>query len=514
MENNQEHKLDSFFKKSLENQAFPPPENLWSSIATETIGKETAGITPLLKYTILSLGLIITAGIAFWFLTDDNETMKANYQEIASLGKEINTTQVLANSKDEKVGTNGVVDDIKSEKNDVANSTSSLVSFVNHVEKKKAVKSTVYRKPVNHTRLYSTKVDDYKTNNTTNSSSVAIDNNNTAILTTDNKVANNNLNIIIHKDLKLNDLSTKNNKNLIGKIRPIQPLTDEWLDKHEGKSEDTGSKFSLKHPIFSFDYGKLWNEWTLKSDKSLIGTTQYPDKGTAYNLKAGVAWKLTKRSRMGISLAYNTYDVGAPYIYLPIWSSLWVSPKINLTTKNGMQYYSAVLPTGTVNIPIDRFDGFVTKVPNTLDTTRDVFLFENHTMKTYSLALTTQNDIISFKSKKKKYINFQLYALADFVFQRQTSYTYIANDSRMMLMSSLALAEKAKFSYTDGHLENASDFVFGIRAGLGIRWQFAPRLGVHIEGSTQNSFNSWVQNQEVKTYMRSNALQAGINLSL
>jgi len=49
MENNQENKLDSFFRKSLENQAFPPPENLWSNIAAETIAKESIGITPLLK---------------------------------------------------------------------------------------------------------------------------------------------------------------------------------------------------------------------------------------------------------------------------------------------------------------------------------------------------------------------------------------------------------------------------------------------------------------------------------
>ncbi len=512
MENNEEHKLDSFFKKSLENQAFPPPENLWSSIATETIGKETAGITPLLKYTILSLGLIIIAGIAFWFLTD-NEAMKENRQEIASLGKVVNATQPLANSKDEKAVIKSVENEVKAEKNDTGNSTSNLVSFVNHVEKE-SVKPTVYRKPTTHKKLYSINGDGDKTNNPTHPTSVEIDNNNTAILAVDNKVANNNLNLISHKDLKLNDLSTKNNKNLVGKIRPIQPLIDEEADKHESKPEDTGSKFSLKHPIFSFDYGKLWNEWTLKSDKSMIGTIMYPDKGTAYNLKAGVAWKLTKKSRMGISLAYNTYDVGAPYIYLPIWSSLWVSPKLNLTTKNGTQYYSAVFPTGTVNIPVNRLDGFITKVPNTLDSTRDVFLHENHTIKTYSLAITTQNDLISLQSKKKKYINFQLYTIADFVFQRQTSYTYIANDALMMVSSSLAVNEKARISYTTGHLENASDFIFGIRAGLGIRWQFAPRLGLHIEGSTQNSFNSWVQNQEVKSYLKSTGLQAGINLSL
>jgi len=217
---------------------------------------------------------------------------------------------------------------------------------------------------------------------------------------------------------------------------------------------------------------------------------------------------------MGISFSYNTYDVGAPYVYLPIWSSFWTSPKLNLTTKNGTQYYSAILPTGTVNIPVNRFDGFITKVPNTLDTTRDVFLSENHTMKTYSLALTTQNDLISFKSKKKKYLNFQLYTVADFVFQKQTSYRYIANDARMMLSSSLAVNEKARIDYTSNHLENASDFIFGIRAGLGIRWQFAPKLGLHVEGSTQNSFNTWVQNQELKSYMRSNALNVGVNIGL
>lgn len=513
MENNEEHKLDSFFKKSLENQAFPPPENLWSSIATETIGKETAGITPLLKYTILSLGLMFVGAIPLWFLTD-NKATKQKHQEITLIGKVVNSAQSLANSKDQKAVTNSVENEVKTEKNDAENSTKSLVSFVNHVEKE-SVKPTVHRKPTTHTKLYSMNGDGDKTNNSIHPTSVEIDNNNTAILAVDNKVANNLLNLISHKDLKLNDLSAKNNKNLIGKIHPIQLLADEEVEKHEDKSKETGSKFSLKHPIISFDYGSLWNEWSFKSDKSLTGTTMYQEKGLkGYNLKAGVAWKLTKKSRMGISLAYSSYDVGAPYIYIPIWSSLWVSPKLNLTTKNGAQYYSAVLPTGTVNIPINRFDGFVTKVPNTVDTTRDVFLFENHKMKTYTLAITTQNDLISLQSKKKKYLNFQLYTIADFVFQRQTSYTYIAEDALMMVSSSLAVNEKARINYTTGHLENASDFVFGIRAGLGIRWQFTPKWGLHVEGSTQNSFNSWVQNQEVKTYMRSNALQAGINLSL
>ncbi|MEA5429501.1 hypothetical protein [Arcicella lustrica] len=511
MEDNQENKLDSFFRKSLENQAFPPPENLWSNIAAETIAKESIGIAPLLKYTLLSLGIIITAGIALWFLTD-NEVMEKHHQEITLRTTEIYPKQqVLANQSGETTIKNSSENDVKTEKDDVENSRSNLLNVDNHVEKK-SVNATIHRKSRNSSSINIPTIVDTKLSNSVNQTSVAMGNNNGEILTTDNKLINNKLQTLSHKDLFLKDLSFKNHKNLNGKIRPIQSLSDEGKD--ENKPESTGSKFSLKHPIISFDYGSLWNEWTFKSDKSMTGTNLYPEKGKGYNFKANVSWKLTKRSRMGISFTYNTYDVGAPYVYLPIWSSFWTSPKLNLTTKNGTQYYSAILPTGTVNIPVNRFDGFITKVPNTLDTTRDVFLSENHTMKTYSLALTTQNDLISFKSKKKKYLNFQLYTVADFVFQRQTSYRYIANDARMMLSSSLAVNEKARIDYTSNHLENASDFVFGIRAGLGIRWQFTPRLGLHVEGSTQNSFNTWVQNQELKSYMRSNALNVGVNIGL
>jgi hypothetical protein len=83
-----------------------------------------------------------------------------------------------------------------------------------------------------------------------------------------------------------------------------------------------------------------------------------------------------------------------------------------------------------------------------------------------------------------------------------------------LLSSSSQIAEKGRITYESKHLENAADFIFGVRVGVGFRWQLSPALGLHFEGTTQNSFNSWVKNQEVNTYLKNNGINVGINLSL
>ena len=174
------------------------------------------------------------------------------------------------------------------------------------------------------------------------------------------------------------------------------------------------------------------------------------------------------------------------------------------------------MPIGTVNIPAERFAEVVKLTPDTIHSSRKMLFSGDNRMTTFTLGITTQNDILTLQNKKKKHLNLKVYGIADFTFQRQITYHYTATDfiSTIYWTGGTMNNNSEEITHDSKHLENASNFVFGIRAGLGIRWQFAPKLGLHVEGSTQNSFNSWVQNQALKTYMRSNALNVGINLSL
>jgi hypothetical protein len=135
-------------------------------------------------------------------------------------------------------------------------------------------------------------------------------------------------------------------------------------------------------------------------------------------------------------------------------------------------------------------------------------------MNTINLAISTQHDVISLQSKKSKLLNLKIYSIVDFTFQRQVTYHYEATDFIASVSSSKPIADYGRITYESKHLENAADFIFGVRVGVGFRWQLSPVLGLHFEGTTQNSLNSWVKNQEVNTYLRNNGFNVGINLSL
>ncbi|MBB6003691.1 hypothetical protein [Arcicella rosea] len=485
MENNQEHKLDSFFRKSLENQAFPPPENLWESIAAETIHKENKKIKPMMKYLFFTSGFLMISTLMFFGIK------KTTFVEANLLPP---NAEIMSHTS--------VSDKPKTILN---KETISRQNSLNEAQKLKSIEVLAFSK-TKHTEPKSTKLTkDEMINNEGYSSSV--------ILGQNSKSSNIKLKEIKHKDLILRDLSAINREKLKNKIHPLEVFEE---DLPEEAPRKTGSKLSLKHPIVSFDYGVSSNTWKFKSDNSLDYNIVYPEKSSSTYLKANIAWKITEKSRMGISLAYNSYNLGKPFKNIPLWHSYWSYPTVFLNTKNGSQYYSAILPIGTINIPAERFAEVVKLTPDTLYNIRSMLMTEDHRMTTFTLGITTQNDILNLQSKKKKHLNLKIYGIADFTFQRQSSYRYIAYDALTTFygVAGIIYEDSKKISYDSKHLENGSSFIFGVRVGLGLGWQFTPKLGLHLEGTTQNSFNSWVKNQEVNSFMRSNALSVGINLSL
>lgn len=483
MENNEEHTLDNFFKKSLENQDFTPPTNLWENIAAETIQKENKKIKPMIKYLFFTSGFLMISTLMFFGIK------KTTFVEVNLMPKNAEILSLTSVSDNPKTLLN--------------KETISRQNSLNEAQKQTSIEVPTFSK-TKHTEPKSKKpIKDEMINNEGYSSVM--------ILGQNSEKSNGKLKEIKNKDLILRDLSTINREKLKNKIRPIDTLNDEDFEE---ESEKKGSKFSLKHPIISFDYGLMTNNVTYKSDNYSPKTSLYPDKNSSTALRASLAWKISEKSRMGISMGYNRYNLGEPYISLPAWSSAIGVQTATYNVKNGTPHYSTVMALGTVNIPASQFDGLPTIVPNKLDSTRQMVSWNNHRMTTINLAISTQNDVISLQSKKSKLLNLKIYSIVDFCFQRQISYQYSNTDMLSLLSSSSQIAEKGRITYESKHLENAADFIFGVRVGVGFRWQLSPVLGLHFEGTTQNSFNSWVKNQEVNTYLRNNGINVGINLSL
>lgn len=502
MENNQEHKLDNFFKKSLENQSFPPPENLWESIAAETIGKESKGINPLARYAVSSLVLLMIMGLGY-LLLKDNTTDEIVSKKMSS---EVMSSDLVTDVVSRQPSN---VNELKNHQT-VGQTTSNILDIT---ENSNISKVNTKRKSNISSQA---SIDKQATQNSkpiVENVIITDEGNHGAVLLTENKILEVNLSKILSKHTVFNDLSNKNQQLLKEKIRPLEVFEE---DLPEESPRKTGSKLSLKHPIVSFDYGVSSNTWKFKSENSLVYNVIYPEKSSSTFLKANVAWNLTAKSRLGISAAYHIYNLGKPYYNIPIWSSYWAAPSVYLNTKNGEQYYSAILPLGTVNIPAERFAEVVKLTPDTIHSVRSMLMTQDHRMTTFTLGITSQNDILNLQSKKNKHLNLKIYGIADFTFQRQISYRYIAKDviSSIFWTGGTINNNEKEISYDSKHLENGSNFIFGVRVGLGLGWQFTPKLGLHLEGTTQNSFNSWVKNQEVNTYLRNNGINVGINLSL
>lgn len=494
MENNQEHKIDSFFKKSLENQAFPPPENLWANIAAETIAKKDKGISPRLKY-MAYLGLLVIGGWVFWLVNDthapDNQTVKDNASMLANQAltgtKGINPANRVGRIYQNTISQLSNSTEVTSKSNMIANTSPSYYS----TPQKRYLQTFQSAKIQQRTDVYSQQ----------NSDDISF--------IPEQQIASFLPTMMLQKGIVPIDLSEKYQQLLSEKVLPIQLAIDSDTNSKSG-----GAKLSLKHPTISLDYGLLSNtiSYNPSSSNSLNNKILYPEKSSAKQLKLTIAWKITEKSRMGIAVAYTNYNLSVPYYNIPPWSSYWGVPAVSLSPEG--QYYRAVLPLGTANIPVERFNGLPTKSPNTLDSTRQVIFSDNNIMNTISLAITTQNDLITLQNKKKKYFNLKLYAIADFTFQQPIHYSYEVIDVQASLSSSMVIAQKGILSESVSQLENASKVVFGTRLGLGIRWQFSPILGIFVEGTTQGSLNSWMKNQEFNTKIRANILNWGINFNL
>jgi hypothetical protein len=269
-----------------------------------------------------------------------------------------------------------------------------------------------------------------------------------------------------------------------------------------------GKKFSLKHPIITIGiFGYSWNQWNVTSNNSLYGRLLYPSNSKGSSFKLGLAWKVNERLRLGVNFGTNSYTIGVPFISMPAWSSSLGVSKVKLIKINSDQYYQLETPFGNANLSVSPFYNPNLQNLYRLDSVANIS-FENtfsHSMRTTCFSITSQYDILSKNRKKGKKYNYQIYGLTDFQIQRQSSFFIRAKTDIM---------PQTIYFLPNEHLENASEFIFGIRAGLGFRYQFARKWDCYLEDSGQHSLNNWVKSDDIKTFQRTLSLQAGINLNL
>jgi hypothetical protein len=234
-----------------------------------------------------------------------------------------------------------------------------------------------------------------------------------------------------------------------------------------------------------------------------------------YALKLGILWNLNKRLRTGINLSYGSINLGySPSLSVPYSSNLKYSS--DFATRNiDNLFYQVRTSFGDVDIPADIMLNSKRPPFSTLrDSSRIDLLFGSQSMKYLTLSFSNQYDFISKHRKGGKKYNYQLYGLMDLNIQRQIEYSFIASSYSWIFSSSLPPPDRFIVLNDLNHLQNASDFVFGLRTGLGFRYQFARKWDFYVEGSGQHSLNNWVKSDDIKTFQKAISVQAGINLNL
>jgi hypothetical protein len=512
MENNQEHRIDKIFRETFENQEITPPSDAWMSIHTYTIGQEQKKPKVWLRYASLAMALLLVSGLGFWYFANNQtfDTPVAGLPTSPLVRKHTQksilptTGNIVANVSPPSI-VHKHIPTLLTPEVDWSGDQPRDETFLSHEEVSLGNPVNTYYggRVINHSGKSEPLIIELEDDTTMNKNEDFVE----PVCYFNNFQIEN----IEPKPLILKDLSDKMQKD---SERKIVVLEENIIDKKEGYRVDSvvyGKGFSLKHPIITFGlFGTVWNFWDFENNG--IGTTFYPNERSSI-VKLGIAWKVNKKVRIGFSLGTSNNNLGVPRINnQPNVNSLG-GIYVKLIQINSDQYYQATTPFGGVNIPIVQFNTLPYPNPYKLDSVR---LLGNgvlpHSMKTIFFAINSQFDLFSIQRKKGKHYSYQIYGLTDLNVQRQTNYFYTATES----YSSSNGYGSFQYNITaeGNYLQNASEFVFGLRAGLGFRYQFARKWDFYVEGSGQHSLNNWVKSDDIKTFQRTLSLQAGINLNL
>jgi hypothetical protein len=543
MENNQEHKIDKILKHSLGNQSVTPPADAWTGILTYTIGQEETKRKIGLRYVSLALVVLLFSGFGLWWyfnlrqprLNSDYETSHRADSQVSGLNtqskieKSDNPVDSKSNNVDLKISTlksnkkiresinryGATFRNPNSDNNDLIIST--IISN-KKIHKSSNLHGATFRNP-NSDNLHKLLVensnkdrDNENTNKILNPDSVE-----NFTYSNDNIISSNNekqIEIIEPKPLIFNDLSKRINKQLLAKID--EDYLEERTIQKDSIAEEIGRKrFSLKHPIINFGVELSNTNWNIMRDtgmnnwKEPLGFSSRQPLNSDYSLKIGVSWRLSSRFRSGLNISYRNMNLGSyPSLQVPYSSN--IKYNFDYASRNSSNNnYQVRTAFGDIEIPANKLK----KPQGRTDSTSVNLWFGPHSMKVITLSLTNQYDFIKKQRKKGRKFGYQIYGLMDLSFQRQLKYSFQATNV-FLAASSTLVTDDIFIRKEESHLQNASEFVFGLRAGLGFRYQFAKKWDFYLEGSGQHSLNNWVKSDDIKTFQRTLSLQAGINFNL
>ena len=511
MENNQEHKIDKIFRKSLENQSVVPPTDTWMGIQTYTIGQGESKKRFWVKYVILASLFLIFVGFGLWYFANNQDVIVKNNTELqlkkllVDNGEKSSVkTQTTADAVKLSMETRTTTQEIKPTTQVLADNGERLsIKTQITTESSVEIQPTTQLLADNGERL-STETKTATQDNLTNRNIELIE---PVSYLTDDKVK-----IIKSKPLILN--------NLIDKIKnenenKIVALEGDNIDKKEIYKPDTadyGNKFSLRHPIISYGLGFSWNNWDMNDYYYFNNFTNQTTKGVV--IKVGVAWKLSKKVRLALGFKINSLgNIDINYT-IPPQSARLGGSTLTLTQMNSDFFYNELTPFGNVNIPASLFKDWYANQPSQPNLISNVFYTSPHSIRTFQTDINIEYDLSSYKRKNGFY--YQFYVIGGMNVQRQTIYSY--NVTNILYRSSSGTPAPTssipRVFFEDSHLQNGAEFIFGANLGLGLRWQFAKKWSLNLETIGQTSLNSWVENLPYTTKQTMFSLQGGIQLNL
>jgi hypothetical protein len=501
MENNQEHKIDKIFRETFENQSFTPPTDAWMGIHNYTIGQEESKKKVWVKYASLALSLFLISGLGLWYFADN--------QDVSPVAGLPTSPLVRKHTQKSILPTTGIAVTSISPRPIVHKHTQMLhTPEVDWSGDKPRGEEVVSGDTDHGGTLLSHELLVENTNNGENGGTLL---SHELLVENTNNGENYSIENIDSKPLIINGLTDKMQKESERKIVALEEKLDDKKEIYKPDSVVYGKGFSLKHPIITFGiFGTAWNFWNF--GENVIGRTYFSNERNSV-VKLGIAWKINKKLRIGISLGTSHYSLGSPTVSILPQNSSLGGTYVKLTQINSDQFYQAETPFGGVIIPVVQLKDIPYANPSKLDSLKllDYYGVLPHSMQTTSFSLNLQYDLLTIQRKKGKHYKYQIYGLSDFNIQRQTSYFYTAKAQ----IYSQSYGQNFLDIYAENnHLQNASEFVFGLRAGLGFRYQFARKWDFYVEGSGLHSLNNWVKSDDIKTFQRTLSLQAGINLNL
>jgi hypothetical protein len=306
------------------------------------------------------------------------------------------------------------------------------------------------------------------------------------------------------------DVSKKMREDLMTKIN--KELLEDALIEEDSTEKESKGKFSLRHPIFSFATGVIWNSWSIRNDNYNILSPTFNSGSKSTFIRLGIAWKLNKRTRLGFNVGqYNSggFQLGWKS---PLTSSSINSPQLTFKPDNSNPTYTAETPFGNVQIPLQTLvnSGFIKDAQNL---PQNIAINNGSDLHSFSYVqgeICIENDLYSRKRTNNHL--FQIFSITNLTIQRPQNYQYWATEFRAY-PPSIPFTIPNKVNVVQNNLDNGASIIWGLKYGFGIRWQFAKTLSFNVEAVMQSNLNSWVKNPYYRTYQNSSSIQFGIQFN-